>query len=157
MSCEICPIIQYPSTSEQQLRLYEGAYWRATLRQDQSLLGTYFITAKRHVGSLGELSAEEWQEFGQINSQLEYAVKCAFGAEVINTACLMNLAFQQDNPEPHVHWHNKPRYASPVHYEGYTFTDPAFGEYLDGRHKRFKAPQKLLLKIAQAILSHAKD
>lgn len=149
--------MQNPSAEERQRLLIEGVYWRASLRQDQSLLGTYFITSKRHVGSLGELTSSEWQEYGQINSQLEHAVKSAFGANVINTACLMNHAFQQKTPEPHVHWHSKPRYAATVQYEGYTFTDPCFGHYLDGRHERFEAPQVLLVKITQTILSHTSN
>lgn len=152
MTCDICPIINNPSEQELSLRLVEGNYWRATLRQsDQSLLATTFVTNKRHVSALGDLSADEWLEFADINSQLESAIRQSFGAQVINTACLMNLAFQQAAPEPHVHWHLKPRYSNPVIFEGNTFIDPAFGHYLDGHHARQPVSDLLATKIAARI------
>ena len=152
MSCEICPIIQQPSHQERALRLIEGDYWRATLRQaDQSLLGTTFVTAKRHVPSLGELSQSEWNEFADINKRLERALMQSFGAAVINTSCLMNLAFRQPSPEPHVHLHLKPRYSSPVVVQGQEFTDPHFGSYLDGHHPRQRVSDNLALNIVAII------
>lgn len=137
MTCEVCPIILNPAQDELDSRLYEGAHWRASLRaNDQSLLGTSFITAKRHVESLSELTVPEQAEFFEIHAVLEQAIKQAFGAQVINTSCLMNLAFRKEPAAPHVHWHIKPRYADPVLFNGSVFTDPAFGSYLDGHHGR---------------------
>ena len=152
MSCEICPIISDPSRDERALRILEGEYWRATLRRDQSLLGTTFITAKRHVESLAELSTDEWQEFTSFNTQVELAIKRAFGAHVINTSCLMNHAFKDESPQPHVHWHLKPRYSSAVTFNSQTFTDPAFGNYLSGDHPRLIVSQDLATAITHAII-----
>lgn len=152
-NCEICPILEQPSEQEVAMRLLEGEYWRATLRQaDQSLLGTTFVTAKRHVPALSELHQDEWLEFARLNTQLERATKLAFGAQVINTACLMNLAFRNQPPTPpHVHWHLKPRYAEPVEFAGITFTDPQFGAYLDGKHTRLPVDNKVAGEIVAAI------
>ena len=152
MSCEICPIISDPSSDERALRILEGEYWRATLRRDQSLLGTTFITAKHHVEALADLSIEEWQEFASLNAQIELAIKKAFGARVINTSCLMNHAFKTDDPQPHVHWHVKPRYDSTIMFNGQAFTDPAFGNYLSGDHPRLTVSQDLAIAIAHAII-----
>ena len=160
MSCEICPILANPSEEEVKLRLAEGAFWRFTLRgNDQSLLGTTFATAKRHVSSLGELHVSEWQEFAVMNSNLEIAIKQAFGAQVINTSCLMNLAFKPDTsstPKPHVHWHIKPRYASPVEVPGIdqSFIDPNFGQYLRGDHPRRPLDIEESLIVANIIKGH---
>lgn len=158
MACDICPIIEQPSEEEAALRLVEGGFWRATLRgKDQSLLGTTFITNKRHVESLGELTEQEWLEFAGINRDLETAFKHAFGAQVINTSCLMNLAFKPgEDPRPHVHWHLKPRYANPVMIDGIEepFTDPMFGKYLTGDHVRRPLEIKEALSVANMMRLH---
>lgn len=127
----------------------------ATLRSDdQALLGTSFITAKRHVEAISELTPDEQLEFFTIHNNLERAIKQTFGAAVINTSCLMNHAFREQLPEPHVHWHVKPRYKNPVFLEGYTYVDPAFGSYLDGRHERIPASQDQVNTIASKIKYH---
>lgn len=137
MNCEICPIISNPSEDELNAHLYEGAYWRVALRaSDQSLLGTSYITAKRHVESLSDLTTSEQNEFFAVHAVFEQAIKQAFGAQVINTSALMNHAFREVQAAPHVHWHVKPRYATPVLFNKSVYTDPAFGSYLDGHHKR---------------------
>lgn len=158
MSCEICPIIENPSEDEVRLRLAEGEFWRATLRdRDQSLLGTTFVTAKRHVESLGDLTEKEWLEFAGINKEMESAIKRSFGAQVINTSCLMNLAFKPgEEPRPHVHWHLKPRYANPVMIDGIKepFIDPRFGKYLTGDHTRRPLEVEEALSVANMIRLH---
>jgi len=152
MSCEICPIISKPHPEELRLRVIEGEHWVATLRgNDQTLLGTSFITARRHVESLSSLTPSEQLEFFDIHAQLERAIMQAFGAAVINTSCLMNLAFREEDPEPHVHWHLKPRYAEPIEFAGHTFTDPDFGSYLSGNYQRLKLDPSTLDAITAKI------
>ena len=152
MSCEICPIISNPHPEEFRLRLIEGEHWVATLRgNDQTLPGTSFITARRHVESLSSLTPSEQLEFFDIHAQLERAIMQAFGAAVINTSCLMNLAFREEDPEPHVHWHLKPRYAEPIEFAGHTFLDPEFGSYLSGSYPRKIVDNAVLNAIAAEI------
>ena len=153
MSCEICPILSDPSSEELAARLIEGTHWIATLRSnDQALLGTSFITAKRHVEALSELTPDEQLEFFTIHNDLERAIKQAFGAAVINTSCLMNHAFRGSLPQPHVHWHLKPRYKNPVHIDDQVYADPGFGFYLDGHHERMPVS----LEQVEAIVSKIK-
>lgn len=133
-NCEICPIINEPSDMDKDFRIHEGDAWRLTLRQNQALLGTTFITLKEHKESLPELTQAEEEEFIAVRNRLYGAVGLAFAPNVINISNLMNLAFNPDDPDfeahPHVHWHVKPRYKDPVRLEGQTFADPEFGQYL---------------------------
>jgi diadenosine tetraphosphate (Ap4A) HIT family hydrolase len=120
-----------PSDEELALRLIEADHWVATLRRDQQFLGTAFVTARRHVESLPELTAEESSEFITVQNQLIIAQQKAFGAKVVNVSCLMNHAFDKNGQgEPHVHYHFKPRYAAAVKFAGQEFTDKQFGEYI---------------------------
>lgn len=144
-----------PSNEELSARLIEGSHWVATLRSDdQALPGTSFITAKRHVESLSELTSDEQLEFFAIHSNLERAIKQAFGAAVINTSCLMNHTFSDPSPEPHVHWHVKPRYKDPISLNDQVYVDPAFGSYLDGRHERMPASREQVKAIVSKIKYH---
>ena len=152
MSCEICPLLSDPSQEELSARLIEGRYWTATLRtNDQALLGTSFITAKRHVETLSELTPDEQLEFFIIHSDLERAIRQAFGAAVINTSCLMNHAFRDSPPEPHVHWHIKPRYKTSVRMGSQIYADPEFGSYLSGHHQRVPVSQDQANEIVSKI------
>jgi ATP adenylyltransferase len=140
--CEICPIIKNPQQQDIDFRIYEGENWRVTLRDNQALLGTTFITLKQHKESLAHLSPEEDEEFTVIRNRLIGAVGVAFAPDVINLSCLMNYAFRPNGdpnfvPQPHVHYHFKPRYREPRIIAGEMFTDPEFADYLKiGRGQR---------------------
>ena len=139
--CEICPIIENPSQQDLDFRIHEGDAWRVTLRNDQALLGTAFITLKDHKENLAQLLPEEDEEFTAIRNRLIGAVGLAFSPDVVNLSCLMNLAYRPNGdpnfiPQPHVHYHFKPRYQTSRTIAGVTFTDPEFGNYLRaGRHQ----------------------
>lgn len=155
--CEICPIIKNPSEQDEAFRIHEGEAWRVTLRDNQALLGTAFITLKRHKESLEELSPDEDQEFVVIRNRLIGAVGVAFAPDVTNLSCLMNLAFKPSGdpdfrPQPHVHYHFKPRYSSSRTIAGETYSDPEFGKYLrEGR------VQVVSLAMGKAIVDRIKD
>jgi diadenosine tetraphosphate (Ap4A) HIT family hydrolase len=115
--------------------IFETNFWKVILADDQAYLGRSYVTLKRHCGSLSELSQSEWDDFYIIVSKLESAVKKAFGASLFNWSCLMNLAYQNTPPNPHVHWHFKPRYKTPIDLDGEIFTDEEFGNhYSTARH-----------------------
>jgi ATP adenylyltransferase len=140
--CEICPIIENPQQQDIDFRIHEGEAWRVTLRDNQALLGTTFITLKEHKESLAQLSGEEDEEFRVIRNRLIGAVGTAFAPDGVNLSCLMNYAFRPNGdpdftPQPHVHYHFKPRYSEPRTIAGETFTDPEFADYLRvGRGQR---------------------
>lgn len=149
MNCEICDVLNHPGEAELQRRILEGEYWVVTLRPDQEYLGTCFITVKRHVRSLPELSEQEENEFIALRNQLITAQERAFGAQVVNVSCLMNDAFQNGpNGTTHVHYHLKPRYAYPVELAGERFEDRQFGHYIKEKH-----PHLVSGDLAQAIIS----
>jgi len=140
--CEICPIIENPSQQDIDFRIHEGEAWRVTLRDNQALLGTTFITLKEHKESLAQLSPQEDEEFRVVRNRLIGAVGVAFAPDGVNLSCLMNYGFRSNGdpnfvPQPHVHYHFKPRYSEPRTVAGETFTDPEFADYLKvGRGQR---------------------
>lgn len=156
-SCDICAII--PDIKPEYM-LYEGVHWLANLRErDQTLLGTSFITARRHVPKLYLLTDDEESEFRTIRNTVMRATETAFSPVNVNVSCLMNDALAQDpsNASPddtHVHWHIKPRYGTqPVEFAGETFLDPAPGRYL-AAFERHRPSLETAAAIASAIRSH---
>ena len=144
--CEICPIIEHPSQQDIDYRLYEGEHWRVTLRDNQALLGTSFITLKEHKEGLEKLSPEEDAEFIVIRNRLIGAVGTAFAPDGVNISCLMNYAFRPNGdpgfePQPHVHYHCKPRYSGLRTVGGKVFVDPEFGDYLRAGRGHKIAPE----------------
>lgn len=130
--CEICPVIEQPSELDRAFRIYEGEAWRATLRVNQAQLGTTYVTLKQHKENLRDLSASEREELWLIYGGLSRAAESAFSADLDNFSCLMNYAFRSNDdpnfvPQPHVHWHFKPRYSGVRKVGGERFTDPEFG------------------------------
>lgn len=147
MACEVC---QIPAEDEAFL-LFAAEHWKVYLSFKQSYLGRCFIPLRRHAGSLSELYPEEWLELAGVTVRLEAAIRKAFGATLFNWACLMNAAYQEAEPEPHVHWHVRPRYDGPVELEGLRFEDPAFGHhYRNGEHMA-PVPYQVRLRIAERI------
>ena len=154
--CEICPIVENPPPLDLDFRIYEGDAWRATLRENQALLGTTYVTLKQHKESLEELTATEREELWTIYDGLSKAVKGVFSADLVNFSCLMNLAYRPTGdpnfvPQPHVHWHFKPRYSGDRRVGGETFTDPEFGSYL-----KLSRTQNVSLPVGGLIVANMK-
>lgn len=152
-NCDICPIITQPSPEELSLRLIEGEHWVATLREDQQFLGTAYVTLREHKPSLEYLTPDEDKEFTEIRNRLIVAQKTTFGSKVVNVSCLMNEAFQHDDPTPHVHYHFKPRHHDSIVIKG--FEDPEFGSYI--RRKEPNIPNTSTLQFFRWALLHNLD
>ncbi len=134
--------------------ILETTYWKVELNNyDQTNLGRSYVTAKRDVGSMSDLSQEEWLDFGEVVKKLESACTRAFGATMFNWTCLMNLAYQNDPPNPHVHWHFRPRYKSSVSFASETFEDHAFGKHYERGTER-KVSDEMATNITLAIKNH---
>lgn len=155
--CEICPIIENPSQQDVEYRIHEGEAWRVTLRDNQALLGTTYITLKDHKEGLERLSPQEDEEFTVIRNRLIGAVGVAFAPDVVNLSCLINLAFRPNGdpdfvPQPHIHYHFKPRYSESRTVANETFTDPEFADYLkDGRD------QRVIPEVGRVIVARIKE
>ena len=138
----------------------ETKHWQIKVNPDQAYLGRCVVVARRDVGSLSELTEEEWVDFSQVVKMLEFAIKKAFGGRMFNWTCLMNNAFKAEKEKnelakPHVHWHCRARYNSPVKFAGEVFEDPEFAHHYDNK-RRTKVSQELLAKIADKILEELK-
>lgn len=132
--------------------IFETNFWKVILNtDDQTYLGRSFVSAKRReTGSMSDLTTEEWLDFGSVVKKLEAACTKAFGATMFNWTCLMNLAYQNDPPDPHVHWHFRPRYKQAVQFAGETFEDAAFGSHYQRGTER-KVSDGVAGRIVEAI------
>lgn len=89
------------------------------LLSDQTYLGRSVVTLKRRdCGDLAKLTEDEILDFLDLVGKLENAFRKAFNATMFNWTCLMNLAYQNTPPDPHVHWHFRPRYDHKVSFAG---------------------------------------
>ena len=113
--CDICKILP---TLNSDMVVIDGVHWIANLRDnDQTLLGTTFVSLKDHVSELDKLSPAQDREFVVIRNALIQALRVSFQPLTINISCLKNNAFNiapdETPPEAaHVHWHFKPRYGT---------------------------------------------
>lgn len=113
--------------------IFETALWRVILAQDQTYLDYCIITLKRRdCGDLAKLTNEEMLDFLQLTRKLEATLRKAFNATMFNWSCLMNKAYRDPPPpQPHVHWHCRPRYNHPVSFAGLDFPDTLFGHHYE--------------------------
>lgn len=109
--------------------IYETAQWKVFLALDQTYLGRSIVTLKRSCGDLADVTPEELADFLTVVKAMEAAMREAFGATMFNWACLMNHHYQNDPPDPQVHWHLLPRYDHQVEFAGLTFVDADFGNH----------------------------
>lgn len=124
MSCEICSFVQ-----EAENPIIKTKQWAVLLASEQAYLGRCYVTLERHCGDLAQLHDLEWLELHEIVRKLESAVEKTFEPSLFNWSCLMNLAYQNDPPNPHVHWHFIPKYNHKVKFNGLIFDDPEFGDH----------------------------
>lgn len=109
--------------------IFETEFWRIVLADDQTYIGRSVIVLKRPCGDLADLTREELMDFHNAVKKLETAFRKGFDATIFNWTCLMNNAYQNDPPDPQVHWHFRPRYNHKVEFEGEVFEDTDFGHH----------------------------
>lgn len=149
--CLICRFV-----AQRERVVFESDCWIVFLFPDQAYLGRSVVTAKRHVAALSELAREEWQDRHRAIVIFEQAVRAEFGAEVFNWGCLMNFAFQEEQPRPHVHWHVRPRYREAIIVEGVKFSDDEFGDYYSRDRKQI-VPEVILEHIRGRLESRCQE
>ena len=125
-NCDACEYLKAPRN-----QILVTDFWSVGIDNDQPYLGRAYCTLKQHIGILGELSKDEWDDLQAIFRDLEQRYKRVFGADVINVECNMNHAFKAEPFNPHIHWHIYPRYKNPVEVAGVLFEDPLFGRHID--------------------------
>ena len=109
--------------------IHSTKYWNIFLSDDQTYLGRSIIVLKRHCKDLAELKKEEWLDFIGVVKIFESSLRKSFQAMMFNWTCLMNDAYKDKNPQPHVHWHVRPRYNHPVKIAGLIFEDKDFAHH----------------------------
>jgi diadenosine tetraphosphate (Ap4A) HIT family hydrolase len=133
--------------------IWESEYWKVIIHEDQQYLGRAIVSAKnRERPTLASLTSEEWLDFQNVVNDFEQALRSAFGAELFNWSCLMNVAFQNDPPDPHVHWHVRPRYRQPVVFAGLQFHDEDFGKHYGTTTRELSSD--VLQVVANEIKNH---
>ena len=148
MKCEFC----IEKEEHKKLFVTETEHWRVSLSPNQSYLGYCVVALKRHCGDMADLTTEEWIDFSRLSKRFESAVRKVFGATMFNWSCLMNHAYQAENPQPHVHWHVKPRYLKSVEFCGETFDDNEFGYQYEPKKENYVSNDSVM-----AILKAVKD
>lgn len=112
--------------------IFETEHWKVFLMPNQTYLGYCSVSLRRRdCGDLADVTNEEVLDFLQLVKKLEAALRKAFNATMFNWTCLMNLAYQNTPPTPHVHWHFRPRYNQAVNFAGMEFIDKFFGQHYD--------------------------
>ncbi|HUC38874.1 MAG TPA: hypothetical protein VL944_01965 [Candidatus Acidoferrum sp.] len=145
MDCVIC---EAPARFKQDA-LFETPYWSAGLRSDeQSCLGRGVVRLNRHAGKISELTAAEWKDLRTTMRKYEDTVTRAFLPASFNWECLMNEAYTLSPPNPHVHWHVKPRYAHKVKIGDVVFEDKEFGKRATGS---FQPPRSVIDEIIKML------
>jgi diadenosine tetraphosphate (Ap4A) HIT family hydrolase len=138
--------------------IFETEYWVVRLNYSQLFLGRSLIILKREAGDLAEVTSEELLDLHQIIQRMQDALQSAFGATMFNWACLMNNAYQEEDPKPQVHFHVWPRYQNPVTFGGHVFTDEHFGHYAPARTEgEGKLDEETYLKIINAIKNNLQN
>ena len=131
--------------------IYETDFWKVVLISDQAYLGRCVIVLKRDCGEMSNLTSNEWTDFHKnIVQKLESAFKKAFNATMFNWCCLMNNAYQVENPQPYVHWHFRPRYKADVKFVGEQFQDLEFAHHYN-RERKMIVSKDVLEKISKEI------
>ena len=133
-NCEWCNL----SDEDKKYTLYEDEYWAAYLADEQDYIGRCILVLKRHVGTLSELSEDEWTDLRLIIQRIESCLKAILGADLCNWTCLLNNFYKDDNPNPHVHLHCRPRYSKPVVIGDNSYIDEEFAH-----HYALKKPSKI--------------
>jgi diadenosine tetraphosphate (Ap4A) HIT family hydrolase len=102
--------------------LAEGTHWRLVLNRNQNLLGKCFLTVRRHVEAVADLTPEEWLDLQPELQRATRALTTTFRPDHFNYAFLQN----QDR---HVHLHIIPRYAAPRSLGATVFVDPDYPDH----------------------------
>ena len=136
-NCSWCNL----SEDEKRFQLYETKFWSVFLSDEQDLIGRCILVLKRHCGSLSELKDEEWDELRRLICKVETCLKTVLGAVLCNWSCLMNSFYKEQEPDPHLHIHVRPRYDRPVIVNGNAYIDGEFGHHY-AQNKSGSIPMK---------------
>lgn len=131
--------------------VFETEYWKVVLHKNQYYLGRSVLRLKRLASSITELTDAEQSDFFNALRFYETAVKKSFGADMINTSCLMNNGYRMSPPVVFVHCHIRPRYRNPIMFMGYRFEDKEFGSHYKRGGEKINISREACQGIIRAI------
>jgi diadenosine tetraphosphate (Ap4A) HIT family hydrolase len=105
---------------------------------------------KKTLSFIITIKKREWSDFVSIVKKLETLLKKALGASMFNWSCLLNDAYQNNPPNPHVHWHLRPRYNKKVRFNNHWFEDPDFAHHYS-RDRKDEVEDIVAIKIINKI------
>ena len=146
MDCFFC------TDKDAEYKISQTEHWNIYLSHNQTYLGRCLIALKRHTPDLAKLERAEWDDFVSLIEKLETSLLRSFEPSLFNWACLMNNAYQEKIPNPHVHWHLVPRYSHAVEFKGEVFEDLEFGHHYDSKKSRNISPN-----LRQILISRIKE
>jgi diadenosine tetraphosphate (Ap4A) HIT family hydrolase len=119
-----------PAALPSRERVYDDGLWRVAHSFNSALAGWMVVIPRRHVGSLGELTAEEASALGPLLSRLSRALEDVLGVPKAYVAF-----FAEQEGFAHVHLHVVPR---PDEHRG-----PAVFEYLLRPEPEWTPPERM--------------
>lgn len=143
-NCDSCPFLD---RDDDPGLIVVSDFHRLTLATDQLYLGRAYLTLGRHASRISDLTKDEVFDMYDLISRYELACETVYGAIMVTSATLMNNAYQERKPVPHVHSHLRPRYSRAVNVNGSIFEDPNFGHH-HLRNRTHNVSAALLAEIA---------
>ncbi len=132
--------------------IYKSLYWSVYLADVQDYVGRCILVLNRHCGCISELNTLEWVDLKTIIDRLEQIYKAVLGAELCNWSCLLNNFYKDPHPNPHLHFHVRPRYKNPITINRHSYVDAEFAH-----HYALKKEPVLLDEDRQVLFAQMKS
>lgn len=140
--CEFCNLTK----EDEKFLFFENSYWKIYLADKQDYIGRCIVVSKIHYESLSDLPLDNWVDLKKIINSLESIFKKILGAAMFNWSCLMNNAYKEINPSPHLHFHFRPRYKNSVKIQDCKFCDEEFGRhYMNSKEAKMSEEHQMIL------------
>ena len=132
MKCKFCDL----SEDDMKEIVFSSRHWTVFLSKHQLYLGRSVVSLRRHSESLSNLTTLEWADLHTVVHRIESVYTITLGATMFNWSCLINNAYKQELPIPHVHFHVRPRYVTAPSVGNDSFPDPNFGHHYQNHSER---------------------
>lgn len=136
-------------------KLFESKFHSIYLYQEGQLyIGRSVVVLNNIKPSLSTMTPDEWIDLGKVVKIYETALRSCFNATYFNWGCFLNDAYNNEPFTPKVHWQVRPRYISPVIYNGKVFKDEVFGSQFLRKDKEIELEYDLLKQIFETMKPH---
>ena len=85
----------------------ENEGWRVIVNQFPYMDGNVMLVPKRHVEDTDKVTADEWQQFGELLADIKNILGKVFGTKSFNIA--LHIGPESGASIPHLHWQLLPR------------------------------------------------